>query len=213
MSVPSELRSLCQTFWDSESSKYNLSSQSGCGQYTEAWVVYAKLNGYPKVENLKKNPGQTQYNEHAIDAFLWAEPASETNELYSAVDIIAGAEGPNPSFNFGIDEPRYTEDDIWEGESSGGSPEGFVPWVAYDESGFGKLKKQLEYDYSRRPQPADFDVSVWSARVFHSQYMGPEGKPLGQDLAIKKHRAEWCEALGVPVDTHWCADGNCTHGK
>jgi hypothetical protein len=30
--------------------------------------------------------------------------------------------------------------------------------------------------------------------------MGPEKTPLGLNAAIKKHRPEWCAALGVPVD-------------
>jgi hypothetical protein len=85
----------------------------------------------------------------------------------------------------------------------GGEHDFMVPWVPYDENSFQTLKKQLAYDYGRRPQQADFDVTVWAARVFHSQYFGPEGKPLGFDIAMRKHRPEWCAALGVPVDDHW----------
>src|SRR4029450_512063 len=106
MAVPSALHTLCQTFWDLASENYNLSTESGCGEYTEAWVTYAKVNGYPQVENLKKNPGQTQYNTHAIDAFLWAVPASATNNLYQAVDIIAGAGGSNPSFGWMVQDRK-----------------------------------------------------------------------------------------------------------
>jgi hypothetical protein len=74
-----------------------------------------------------------------------------------------------------------------------------VPWVGYDENGFNELKRQLAYDYARRPQGADFDVSVWAARVFHSAYMGPEKTPLGLVAAVDRHQVEWCAALGVSV--------------
>ena len=33
--------------------------------------------------------------------------------------------------------------------------------------------------------------------------MGPDKKPLGLDAAIKRHRPEWCAALGIPVDNYW----------
>ena len=195
--IPAELEQLCRDFWDANNDDYDFSTQEGCGRYTEAFVKHAKENQYEEVENLKKNPGQTQWNGHAIDAFLYALPYSETNSLMQAVDIIGSAESENANFNWGVDQPRYTEADIWHGTSS--APDNSVPWVAYDENGFQQLKSVLAYDYQRRPQAADFDVTVWAARVFHSAYMGPEKEPLGLDAAIKKHRPEWCSALGVPV--------------
>jgi hypothetical protein len=197
--IPAELEKVCKDFWDANNSHYDLSHASGCGAYTEQFVLHAKHNGYPKVENLKKNPGQTQWNGHAVDAFLYAEPFSETNSLYQAVDIIASAESDEANFNWGVDTPRYTSADIWIGEVD---VDDNVPWQPYDENSFQALKDMLAYDYGRRPQAADFDVTVWAARVFHSAYMGPDKTPLGLNAAILKHRPEWCEALGVPVDSH-----------
>lgn len=197
MAIPADLEQLCRDFWDDNNSKYDLSHAEGCGKYTEAFVQHAKNNGFDSCENLKKNPGQTQWNGHAVDAFLWAEPFSETNSLYQACDIIAAAESPDANFNWGLDEPRYTAADIWHGTSQS---DDLVPWQPYDENSFQALKNQLAHDYGRRPQAADFDVSVWAARVFHSAYMGPEKEPLGLDAAITKHRPEWCAALGVPLD-------------
>jgi len=203
MAIPAALQTFNNEFWTANAHRYDLTSQQGCGEYTEAWIESAK-ELYPKVENLKKNPGQTQYNGHAIDAFLYAEPASPTNSLYQAVDIIGAAESTDPAnppkVNWGVDEPRYTAADIWHGDSGGGGTGDSVPWMPYDENSFQALKNVLAYDYGRRPQAADFDVTVWSARVFHSAYMGPEKKPLGLNQATLKHRPEWCEALGVPVD-------------
>lgn len=204
MAIPANLDDLCKEFWNANNHLYDFRYAEGCGLYTEAWVEYAKNNGYPRVENLAKNPGQTQWNGHAVDAFLYAEPYSNSNPLYQAVDIIASAESANANYNWGVDTPRYTAADIWVGTPGGGEKPDkpavdSVPWLPYDENSFQQLKQVLAYDYGRRPQAADFDVTVWSARVFHSAYMGPDKKPLGLDAAIKKHRPEWCEALGIPV--------------
>lgn len=201
------IKPVCDTFFDTQSKNFNLTTNEGCGLYTEALVKHLRNMGHVKVGHLKKNPGQTQYNGHANDAFLYRE---EDPTLYRAVDIIGAAESTDPNNpprkNFGIDEPRYT-DEYWMATPNtgggGSTTPNMVPWVAYNEQGYERLKQQLAYDYGRRPQGADFDVTVWAARVFHSQYFGPSGVPLGFDEALKKHRPEWCGALGVPVDDTW----------
>lgn len=213
MAIPTELKKLADDFFDDHSLEFDLSLNEGCGAYTEAFVRHAQSHNYPKVGHLKKSGGATQYNGHANDAFLYNEMVPPSG-LLQAVDIIARAEqkppyGPGkeaPGKNFGIDEPRYKVSDWQEKPDNGGENNEHdfeVPWVPYNENGFDVLKKQLKYDYGRRPQNADFDVSVWASRVFHSCYMGPDGKPLGFVAAMKKHRPEWCQALGVSVDDHW----------
>ncbi len=95
-------------------------------------------------------------------------------------------------------------DDAVEPPTNGQPPANTVPWVPYDEAGFNdRVRQQLHYDYNRRPQGADFYVGVWSARVFHSAYMGPDRTPLGMDAAIRKHRPEWCAVMGIAVDDVW----------
>ena len=205
--IPAELETFNREFWNQQAARYDMTTREGCGEYMEAWVDAAKQVD-SKVEHLKKSGSQTQYNGHAVDAFLYAAPYSSDNDLMQAVDVIGAAEStdPNnpPKLNWGVDEPRYTSADIWHGDPGNGGSGGdnSVPWLPYDENSFQALKEILAYDYGRRPQAADFDVTVWSARVFHSAYMGPDKKPLGLNAAIKKHRPEWCEALGVPVDDH-----------
>lgn len=201
-----EIKPLCDQFFHDRANEFDLTVNEGCGLYTEALVEYLRREGYDKVGHLKKNPGQTQYNGHANDAFLYREGDPI---LYRAVDIIGAAESTDPENppkpNFGIDQPRYGEKDWMTEPNSEPAPQpDVVPWVPYDEASFNdRVQKQLSYDYSRRPQLADFKVSVWSARVFHSAYMGPEKKPLGFDQALRKHRPEWCDALGVKVDEVW----------
>lgn len=208
MAIPSELEGMHRNFWNANHSKFNMTTNEGCGKYTEAWVVYAQDNGYPKVGHLKKSGGQTQYNGHANDAFLYNTPYSESNSLLQAVDIIGSAESTNPNdpprMNWGVDTPRYTEDDwLSEPQGEGNENDHSVPWVAYNENSFERLKRMLEHDYSRRPQGADFDVSVWSSRYFHNCYMGPNGIPLGEDAALKKVKPELCAALGIPMDDYY----------
>lgn len=206
--IPTELEQLHREHWNDFSRAFDLTHNKGCGEYTEHWVKFAQDRRWSKVGHLKKNPGQTQWNGHANDAFLYREPASETNPLYQAVDIIGAAESTDPSnpprINWGVDIPRYKDSDWLESPNSNPIPQpNLVPWVSYDENGFQALKKTLAYDYARRPQGADFDVSVWAARVFHSAYMGPDKTPLGLDAALRKHKPEWCAALGVPVDDYY----------
>jgi hypothetical protein len=75
-----------------------------------------------------------------------------------------------------------------------------VPWVGYNEQGFERLKRMVRHDYERRPQGPDYDVSVWAGRFFHNCYMGPEGKPLGEQGALKP---ELCASLKIPVDNYY----------
>lgn len=194
-----EIKPLCNTFFENHAHQFDLTHNQGCGEYTEALVEYLRALGHTKVGHLKKNPGQTQWNGHANDAFLYRQGDPS---LYRAVDVIGAAESTDPANpprpNFGIDQPRYT-DEFWMAEpSSQPHPSNMVPWVPYDENGFQSLKKELAYDYARRPQGADFDVSVWAARTFHNAFMGPEKTPLGMTAGIDRAKREWSAALGVP---------------
>lgn len=206
--IPAQLKQLHNEHWQLFAHGYDLTEQSGCGEYTEHWVSYAQSFGWDKVGHLKKHGSQTQYNGHAIDAFLYADGDGNPNELFQSVDIIANAESKPPysdshrppSIGWNVDIPRYTISDwMKEPNQEPGPVPNTVPWVGYNEQQFQFLKRQLAYDYARRPQGVDFDVIVWAARTFHNAYMGPEGKPLGEDAGLQRAQKEWCAALGVPV--------------
>jgi hypothetical protein len=193
------IKPLCNSFFNAHAHEFDLTHKDGCGLYMEDLVEFLRDQGYAKVGHLKKYGSATQYNGHAVDAFLYRQGDPL---LYRAVDVIGNAESTDPNkppvASFGIDAPRY-EDKDWMAEPASAPVDDMVPWVGYDENGFNELKRQLAYDYARRPQGADFDVSVWAARVFHSAYMGPEKKPLGLVAAVDRHQVEWCAALGVSV--------------
>lgn len=170
----------------------------------EAWdfIILAGRRVYDENElfGLNGKRGNPAADQLSWDALNWQ---GDPDDPENVIDCVAGAGGPNPSVTWQITNSTG----YWHNPYSfstyynygDDSPEGYVPWVQYDENGFQELKRQLAYDYARRPQGADFDVSVWAARVFHSCYMGPEKEPLGMEAALVKHRAEWCAALGVPV--------------
>ena len=182
-------------YFAANKSKYDFSTIEGCGKYTEDCVRECLRPLDFKWGLLAYTGNGTKYNGHRIDSILYSAP-DIGDSLLRSIDIIINAESSNASSGWIPDSvARYTLAD-WIPYAMT-PPVTTVPWVAYNESGFQKLKNLLSFDYSRRPQGADFDVTVWAARVFHSAYMGPNGKPLGLDSAIDKHRPEWCAALGV----------------
>lgn len=192
----------CDLFFDNNARDYDLTHNEGCGKYTEALIKHLQFLGYYKVGHLKKNPGQTQWNGHANDAFLYREGDPE---LYRAVDIIGAAESTDPNNpprkNFGIDEPRYNDED-WMAEPGGenGDSGGVktVPYKAYEGDAYWHdvVGKVLYSDYIRAGRTGlDSMSSVWTARTIHDIKM--EG--LTPEESVAKHRAEWCAGLGIPV--------------
>lgn len=210
--IPSELRPLVDDFFNHHAHEYDMTENSGCGQYMEALVPFCQSHGFPKVGHLKKTGGATQYNGHANDAFLYADGEGNPDSLFQAVDVIANAESKPPytpshqppAKGWSVDIPRYTADD-WlkepdNGNGNGNTNPNMVPWVTYNEQGFERLKKMLKHDYERRPQGPDYDVSAWAGRFFHNCYMGPERIPLGEDAALSRVKGELCNALGISND-------------
>lgn len=200
MSVPNYSKQ-SKAFFDIKNPKYDFQHKEDCGKYTEEFVIYFRdVIGDKNIFHLRKYGAATQYNGHAIDAILYYDPERGT---YQSVDLIGAAEGPdeNASGTWTVQQVYYEAKDAYLiGDEPPIEPGNTVPWLAYDENSFQALKNQLAHDYARRPQNADFDVTVWAARVFHSAYMGPEKTPLGLTAAIAKHRPEWCAALGVSLD-------------
>jgi hypothetical protein len=66
-----------------------------------------------------------------------------------------------------------------------------------DEGG-RKITRQLEADYKRAGKAGlDADCGLWQQRVSYDFLVGNCGTV---EESIKKHRAEWCAALGIPVN-------------
>lgn len=197
-----------KTFFNSNKHLYDFNHSEDCGRYSETFIDYlVNVLKDKNVGHLRKYGAQTQYNGHAIDALCYYDPSRNT---YQSVDFIGGAEGPNASGTWTVQEVYYTSKDwYYPLEEVEPLPEpNTVPYVPYNEQGFQRLKNMLAHDYARRPQGADFDVSIWSGRYFHNCYMGPEGKPLGEQTALEKIKPELCGALGIPVA---CDGVKCNH--
>lgn len=204
MAVPNDFNIL-QSYFNINKHKYNFVHKEDCGKFTEAFLVHLrKETGNNRYCHLRKSGSATQYNQHAIDVLAYDNREQGDGTPIMEIDILGAAESANAHATWQVRETPYQPKDLMQPEEIGAPPSvKMVPWVGYNEGGFQQLKAQLAYDYRRRPQEADFDVTVWAARVFHSTFMGPDGIPLGLNAAIRRHRQEWCDALGVPVDDTW----------
>lgn len=128
-------------------------------------------------------------------------------QVFEAVDLVNGSNGNIQWLSFGMVTQNYIFVIPSDVSAITNPPltSDSVLYTAYQgDTSNAELKRTLAYDYARRPQGADFDISVWAFRVQHSALMGPippsqGGKPLGLINAVTKHRPEWCGALGVPV--------------
>lgn len=215
--VPHELRQLADSFFDAYAHNFDLTENEGCGQYMEEFVPYAQRNGYPKVGHLKKRGSATQYNGHAIDAFLYNDPDEDTGLLQS-VDIIANAEAKPPyssshrppAKGWSIDSPRYKVED-WIEFIGGDIPDEpnkieFPSYASLGDDAFFRstLGRTLAFDYSRAKEyPFNDGVIVWTSRTLHTAFenilvhkMHPQQ---AMERAMADKRGQWCTILRVPI--------------
>lgn len=197
--IPNQLRQVTDKFFIDNKHRFDFSHADGCGKYMEALIPYLQKNGFEEAGFLRKYGTQTQYNGHAVDALLWK---TDSINLLQSVDVVKDAESNHASAGFSVDEPRYQHKDWLQSPMTDtyGPPENKVPYVPYNENGFQRLKRMLIHDYGRKPQGADFDVSVWAGRYFHNCYMGPNGHPLGEQGALERIKPELCESLKISND-------------
>lgn len=210
--IPAQLREVFNEHWNLFHQSFDLTSNEGCGQFTESAVNFAQNAGYSKVGHLKKNPGQTQYNGHANDAFLYADGEGNEGGKFQAVDIIANAESKPPytpshqppSNGWTVDIPRYTMSD-WIGEvDEEPIPEPEFP--GYEELGGDALAREiigvpLEADYKEANQALNDGSVVWTNRtVYDALYYyfvdGMEPRAAYEKSAAKR-RPEWRKVLGL----------------
>ena len=82
-----------------ESTKPNLSSAAGCGKFTEDCCKELHDKMHPAWGHIKKNPGQNQFNGHAVDAIMLLVYSGNTAP--AIYDIIFSSASPEakPVFN------------------------------------------------------------------------------------------------------------------
>ena len=184
---------------------------------TEGFIRKLAPMLHAEYEEFGLNGKRGDPNDISDDAINWKGEGADTdptnnNSPVTVIDVIGGAGGPSPYPTWAIvTNPSAPVKAAWVEPGDIEEPEvpesedNSIPWIPYpgDESN-AELKRVLSFDYSRRPQSADFDVSVWAFRVMYTGLMGLRkpsdgGEPLGINAAITHHRPEWCGALGVPV--------------
>lgn len=75
---------------------FDLSTHDGCGEFTEACCDALHASD-PMFGHIKKNPGQNQYNQHAVDALMLL-----AGDGCGIFDIIHDSVSPNasPTYNY-----------------------------------------------------------------------------------------------------------------
>lgn len=114
------------------------------------------------------------------------------------IDIINGAEGPSPSLVWGDATQKTIDAGVPGGwiKSPVVTPAPAVPVLqAYPgDDVFDQIGVALFSDYARAGQPANPAMGRWFGRTTYDYLAG-----MSMSDSIKKHRAEWCAVLGVPV--------------
>lgn len=86
---------------------YNITTHDGCGQFTEACCTALHEQHSSSWGHIRKNPGQEQYNRHAIDAIMLLNAMPDCDR--GIYDIIIQSQAPDahPGFFF-VSGPNAT---------------------------------------------------------------------------------------------------------
>lgn len=194
MAVPDHFVVVQQTY---NTGHYDLTEHEDQARFVDDVVL--ALNARDKQwGHLKKKPGQTNIHGHGEDSALYKLPDGNAQ----AVDFVGGAGGPNPTLRWGPDPAAYYTHADWLDPADHDNRTPPAPkYPTYEElggdEGGKKITRQLEADYKRAGRPGlDADCGAWQQRV---SYDFLTGICKTVEEAIIKHRAQWCAALGIPV--------------
>jgi hypothetical protein len=85
------------------SGSFNLATASGCGLFMEAGCKELHEKMHPAWGHIKKNPGQNQFNGHAVDAIMLLVPSGGTAP--GIYDCIQDSASPNAKLVFNYAGP------------------------------------------------------------------------------------------------------------
>lgn len=221
MSVPNEeLERAVQAARVYEQQGYFEKVRQGDQKAASLFVRLVALDLNPKADPngwgwLTKSPGETQVDGFAEDAICWT---NDPNNRVNAVDMVNRAGAPGASIGGSVKERRanntwYPPEPLTMYELAYLRPSGQPPtqppsppptptYPSYEalggDSGGVKITQQLEADYKRAGRPGlDGGCGAWQQRV---SYDFLTGLVPTVEASITKHRAEWCAALGIPVE-------------
>lgn len=177
----------------------------------EAWdFIILTAQAINKVDPLiGLNGKRGDPNNWSWDALNWR---GDSDDPPNVIDCVAGAGGSNPSPTWQVTNTTgafvspvgvKTVYDYGTGGGGGGTPTPTpTPKLpSYEQLGGDasgtKVGNYLFHDYGRAGSTGDPGMGVWFNRVM---YDAISGICKTYDEAIAKHRAGWCQGLGVPVD-------------
>jgi hypothetical protein len=91
------------------SGSFNLATASGCGLFMEAGCEELHKKMHPAWGHIKKNPGQNQFNGHAVDAIMLLVPSGGTAP--GVYDCIQDSASPNAKLVFNYAGP--VDNSLW----------------------------------------------------------------------------------------------------
>lgn len=179
------------------------------GQKSRRWINLVSIEliaaGIPGGVNLKRGGPEQSIDVIALPNDTGCGDSTDTYNGLEIIDLVSGAEGPNPALGWN-DVTQITIDSGTRGGWKQGSVSGETPggpvYPSYEDLGGDKggvdITMQLEADYKRAGRPGlDGSCGAWHQRV---AYDFLTGRVKTVRASIDKHRAEWCAALGIPVE-------------
>lgn len=158
--------------------------------------------GIPGGVNLKRGGPQQSLDALAFPNDTGARDSTGTYPGVEIIDIVGGAEGPNPSLGW-TDVTQVTIESGnpggWKAGSLAGATKPASSFPSYEalggDEGAKKITRKLEQDYQRAGRPGlDGDCGGWLRRT---DYDVLSGKIKTVDESIIAHRDEWLDALGL----------------
>jgi hypothetical protein len=91
--------------WVYETQHHNLATKTGCGMFTEACCEALHEHNSPMWGHIRKNPGQNQWNEHAVDAIQLLTPSHQTPPGIYDIIVDSVSTNASPAFNY-VEPPK-----------------------------------------------------------------------------------------------------------
>lgn len=190
-------------FFKNNAQRFNFISKEDCGKYTEELLLLLR-NKDKNFFHLRKYGTQTQYRKHAIDVIAYDNRGEDEGSAIMEVDILGSAESADAYPSWQVRDTFYKPTDLMHPDDIDTSvnTEKVIPWRPYwGDKNSDKITRTLMFDYVRGNQLLNPGMGRWLNRTLHSAFLGPEGKPLGEEAALNKHRPEWCAILGLDPNT------------
>jgi len=173
-------------------------------EYINRVSIECQKAGIPAGVNLKRGGPEESIDVIALPNASGCGDSTQTYAGLELIDLVNGAEGPNPSLTWGDVTQKTIDAGVkggWKAGSVEPAPNPQPTYPSYEElggdAGGVAITRQLEADYKRAGKPGlDGDCGAWQQRVSYD-FLTRKVPTVAESIA--KHRPEWCAALGIPV--------------